>query len=677
MGRVLIVDDNDDNRYLLQVLLEGIGHQVLAAANGAEALALARLKSLDAVVSDILMPVMDGFALCREWKADPALKSIPFMFYTATYTEPKDEAFALSLGADRFVVKPQTPEVLAQALQELLASGARAPGRAAPLAGTASQKESELEFVKHHRDAVIRKLEDKMREVEAANAALRQDVVERQRAEEAAREAERKFHGIFANAIEGIFQATLDGRFLTVNPALARMLGYESPEELLAGASTPTYRWDAAVWELLLRQVRTGVEVRGLECGLVRGDGSRACVSISARRVEDSDPSGALLEGMVEDVTERRRLEQELQQSQKMEAVGRLAGGIAHDFNNVLQAMLSHVEMLPRGRSAPDVADARLDEVTALIRRGATLTRQLLLFSRRETSKPERLDLNRIVGEVASMLQRLLRSDIAFTLDLCPDALPILADRGQIEQVLMNLAVNAGDAMPDGGRLVVRTGLDPSGSVVVSVEDTGSGIAEDIRSRVFEPFFTTKPAGEGTGLGLSVVHGIVTRHGGKVELESQPGRGSCFTVTLPLAAGTTPPETVKPECRQTPSAPRSGRRILVVEDESGARAVLGEILTTFGYEVLAVSTGAEARSLLAGPAFDLLLTDLTLPDESGVGLARDLSARWQGMKVVLMSGFTEDETVRGMVAGGAARFLQKPFNLGALEREVRAALGAP
>lgn len=677
MSRVLIVDDNAENRYLLQALLAGLGHAVVVAAHGAEALGLAREAPPDLAVSDILMPVMDGFALCREWKADRVLAAIPFMFYTATYTEPKDEAFALSLGADRFVVKPQDPEALAEVITGLLTS--RAAGLHQRLDGRTSGPplDSELSFVRQHRDAVIRKLEDKMAELEAANEALHRDAAERRRAEEAAREAERRYRGIFDNAIEGIFLASPEGHLVAANPALARMLGYGTPEELLAAAQAPTFQWEADAWTELLRRVGEHGEVRNMEGGLLRGDGRRVCLSISARVVADGAGGPTLVEGLAEDVSERKYLERELLQAQKMEAIGRLAGGIAHDFNNILQAMLSQVEMLPARASRPGGVLAQTNDLVALIRRGAALTRQLLLFSRRDTSRSERLDLNEVVQGTASLLRRLIRSDIAIEMELAPDPLLVAADRGQIEQVLMNLVINASDAMPNGGRLWVRTGRSHDGFVFMAVEDTGTGIPESIRERLFDPFFTTKPAGEGTGLGLSVVHGIVARHGGEVLVETEVGRGSCFTATFPSVAG---PESAG-ECsgqraRSAPS-PREGQRILVVEDETGARAVLGEILGSLGYHTVTVGSGAEARGLLDGPPFALMITDLSLPDVSGLELASELSGTWTGMKVVLMSGFAEDEAIRHQVATGAARFLQKPFSVETLANEVCAALNEP
>jgi CheY-like chemotaxis protein len=309
-----------------------------------------------------------------------------------------------------------------------------------------------------------------------------------------------------------------------------------------------------------------------------------------------------------------------------------------------------------------------------LIGHGASLTRQLLLFSRRETVKPERLNLNEQVREASKMLKRLVKDNITLRVELAPESLRVNADRGQLDQVLMNLVVNASDAMPDGGELTIRTGSTNDMRVWLSVEDTGIGIPEDIRERIFEPFFTTKGAGKGTGLGLSVVHGIVTRHGGRIEVASGVGLGTTFKVILP-AAGSGEFPAAKEGPKETAELPvGKGERILVVEDEELARQGLHDILVSFNYKVVSVGSGEAAGSLPADPPFDLLLTDLMLPGVAGPQLAIGLKERWPALKVILMSGYTEDETIRSGVGDGTLRFLQKPFDMATLAREVRAAL---
>jgi CheY-like chemotaxis protein len=367
-------------------------------------------------------------------------------------------------------------------------------------------------------------------------------------------------------------------------------------------------------------------------------------------------------------------MEEQLRQAQKMEAIGRLAGGAAHDFNNLLQAMLSHLELLRAARGDVDRLDSTAAELEQQIRRGAALTRQLLLFSRRDTAKKELVDLNEIVLSTAGLLRRLVRENIGFHLALSSDPLPAELDRGQIEQVLMNLVVNASDAMPDGGRLTISTSAAAPDSVFFSVSDTGCGIAQELRDRIFDPFFTTKAPDAGTGLGLSVVHGIVARHGGTIEVESTVGGGSAFRIGLPRADRPTA-EARAAAGRTSGDLPGGrGERVLLVEDEDAARQALEQTIAMLGYEVVAADSGAAVMRLADGPACDLVLTDLLLPDAFGADLADALRSRWPGVRVLLMSGYATDDQIRHSVETGRVRFLQKPFDMAALARELRAAL---
>jgi CheY-like chemotaxis protein/two-component sensor histidine kinase len=374
------------------------------------------------------------------------------------------------------------------------------------------------------------------------------------------------------------------------------------------------------------------------------------------------------------DVTQEALLEQQLRQVQRLEAIGRLAGGVAHDFNNLLQAMLSQTQIIHNNPDdARRVADT-VDELEQQIRRGAALSRQLLLFSRRETAKPERLDLSEVVGGATQLLRRLVRENIAFAVELADEPLPVIADRGQIDQVLMNLVVNASDAMPEGGRLVVRTGVGEGGTAWLSVEDTGQGVPERIHDHIFEPFFTTKGADKGSGLGLAVVHGIVAQHDGTIRVSDREGGGTVFRIELPKTS--TGEALAQASSRaEADDLPRGrGERVLVVEDETGAREGLVDLLTMLGYEVAAVGSAEEARRLPQESAFDVLLSDLLLPDVSGAELARGMLECWPRLKVILMSGYTEDEAVRRGVGAGTLRFLQKPFDMRTLAREIRTAI---
>ncbi|MGE5234916.1 MAG: ATP-binding protein [Acidobacteriota bacterium] len=369
--------------------------------------------------------------------------------------------------------------------------------------------------------------------------------------------------------------------------------------------------------------------------------------------------------------------DEQLRQAQKMEAIGRLAGGVAHDFNNLLQAMLATSQVLRGHLREPERLERGLRELEEHARRGAALTRQLLLFSRRESAKLEHVALNAIVEDSVTLLRRLIRENIAIEVTLVDGETTLKADRGQLEQVLMNLALNASDVMTNGGTVEIATSLPAPGRVSVTVRDTGPGIAREIREKVFDPFFTTKPPGHGTGLGLSVVHGIVARHAGEIRVEDAPGGGALFRITFPLSSSGEQPVLLE-GADDWPSRPiRAGKpRILVVEDEAPAREALAEILVALGYDATLVGTAAEALTTPDMPPFDLLLTDYLLPDTMGDQLAEILRRRWPEVTVILMSGYTDDEIVRRAVAGGAMRFLQKPFDIGTLDREIVAALAA-
>ena len=396
----------------------------------------------------------------------------------------------------------------------------------------------------------------------------------------------------------------------------------------------------------------------------------------------DLDAAGRPLRmrGTIQDITERKRAEEALEhsraqllQAQKLEAVGRLAGGVAHDFNNILQAMLSLATVLRLRSGAPELAKI-VAEIEAHIKRGAGLTQQLLLFSRRQMAERSRFGLDEPVDKAGDLLRRLIPENIRLVVDTAAERLWVEGDAGQLQQVLMNLAVNAKDAMPAGGTLTLRTRYR-GGEAVVEVADTGHGMDAATRAHLFEPFFTTKDAGQGTGLGLSVVHGIVEQHGGRIEVESTPGEGSVFRVLLPAAPA--PDEAADEPSGETEVPTGHGERVLIVEDEDGAREGLADLLELLGYEVVAVSSGEAAGVLPPEFAPSLLLTDLMLPGVDGATLAVGLRDRWPHLKVVLMSGYTEDEAVRRGVDEGSVRFLQKPFDVAALGRAVAAALAEP
>jgi len=370
------------------------------------------------------------------------------------------------------------------------------------------------------------------------------------------------------------------------------------------------------------------------------------------------------------DITERRALEAQLRQAQRLEAVGTLAGGIAHDFNNLLQALLSSTQAARLQAADPALADS-LAEIQAQVQRGASLTRQLLLFARQTPAHRALLDLAELVSEQSGMLRRLLPETITLTVAGDGGPVAVEADAGQLGQVLTNLVVNARDAMPDGGRIEIST-TQRDGEAVLEVADTGAGIAPEVRSRIFDPFFTTKAQGQGTGLGLAVVWGIVRDHAGRVELDSETGHGTVFRVVLPAAAAAP----VAPVAAASDALPiANGERVLLIEDEEGARVGLAELLEALRYRVTAVGSGEAALALAPEREFDLVLTDYRLPGATGLEVARTLRAARPGLAVVLMSGYAPGDVANDLFDDRELHFLQKPFDMAALAQALRAALG--
>ena len=500
--------------------------------------------------------------------------------------------------------------------------------------------------------------------------AVVRDITQRKKDEE----ERRRLVAAIEQAAEGIVITDADGVIEYVNSAFEEKSGYSRAAAV--GRDLHSFATEAHLDALYRDALEAGQQGGTWQGRLIwpRRDGSSLAADATVSPLRDA--SGAIVNLVVtlRDVTDQVGLQAQLLHAQKMEAIGRLAGGVAHDFNNLLQAMFSLTQLIHRQRHDPERVATLVRDLEHEVKRGASLTRQLLLFSRREAARPERLDLNEVVGTAAAMLRRLVHENIVFAVELAPDALPVEADRGQLDQVLMNLVVNASDAMPEGGRILIRIGADDRGQVWLAVEDTGTGIPDEVRERIFEPFFTTKETGKGTGLGLSVAHGIVAQHGGRIEVTSSVGEGSTFTVILPRAGAGEHPTVESPSAVGQELPIGKGERVLVVEDEDVARGALRDILADLGYDVTAVGSGEEAGKVPTEPPFDVLLTDLMLPGIGGPDLARGLKERWPGLGVILMSGYTEDEVVRRGIAKGSVRFLQKPFDMATLAREIRAAM---
>ena len=543
MKSVLIVDDIPENLYFLEALLKGNGIEPRSANNGAEALESARNDPPDLILSDILMPVMDGFTLCREWRSDDRLRRIPFIFYTATYTGKKDEELALSLGADRYVIKPQEPDVILNIIREVLADSDCVRELPSP---TLPGDEGEL--LKDYGEALFRKLEKKTADLEQANRELEQKMVEKE------------------------------------------------------------------------------------------------------------------------------RLEEQLRQAQKMEAIGRFSAGIAHDFNNILTAIIGYGTIMKMKMENDDPQQGNIDQILTAADRAANLTRSLLTFSRKQEMKLEPLDLNSIIRNLETFLHRIIGEDIELKISLHEEDIPIFADGGHMEQVLMNLAANARDAMPEGGILSIGTDIieineefiemhgygSPGQYTLLTFSDNGAGMDETTRQRIFEPFFTTKETGQGTGLGLSIIYGIISQHNGHISVYSEPGMGTTFRILLPLLAG----EVVTSEAGVSHQPLKGGdETILVVDDEESIRQYLELFLTSLGYRVLLAQGGREAIDVFRDikGEVDLVLMDIIMPDIDGCKAALEIRSIKSNIKIVFTSGYPYDTIYERRALGKDMLLLMKPL----------------
>ena len=514
------------------------------------------------------------------------------------------------------------------------------------------------------------------------------DATQRRRTEAALIEAEARYREIFENAVVGMFQSTPAGRYLRVNQAMAVMYGYHSPQEMIDAANEPASEARAGT---TLREAFKSVAsepgvISAVPLEVLRSDGTRLSTIVNARVVRDADGTALYYEGTQEDVTDRKRLQAQFEHAQRMEAVGRLAGGVAHDFNNVLSVIVGYSDLAEQKAASRRPIQEEIAQIKNAAERASRLTMQLLAFSRQQVIQPNVLNLNKAVGDMSPMLERLVGEDISISRKLNDDLGLILADRVQIEQILLNLAVNARDAMPQGGRINIETAnviLDreytkqhpPAESgpfVMLAFSDTGQGIDKSLLPKIFEPFFTTKEPGKGSGLGLATVYGVVKQNNGNIWVYSEPGLGTTFKIYFPRV-----------ELSETPSVPESRsasqhgtETILLVEDDLDIREVASTILTAAGYNVITVenTTAAVEVARTASQRIELLLTDIIMPGMSGVELRNRVRALRPGIKALYMTGYAGQELNRRGLLKSEALVLQKPFDSYTLLANVRTVL---
>ena len=637
--RVLVVEDSErDLELLLRALNQGgyvVKHQRVETAEAMRT-ALGEAE-WDIVISDYSLPTFDGLEALATLRRSGI--DLPFIIVSGTIGE--DVAVgALLAGAGDFLVKGQMARL-------------------------------------------IPAIERELREYQVRSA--------RRRAEAALRESEARYRRIIETTNEGVMMLDASNLAIFANRRMGTLLGYEPAEILGRSIFDLAHETSRAALALHLGQPSQNGVASQIETRLVRKDREDLWVLLDSTPLLDDDgrPSGTLV--MVMDVTQRRQLEDQLRQAQKMEAIGRLAGGVAHDFNNLLSVILSYTNLVIGGLKSGDPIRADLEEVEKAGERARELTHQLLAFSRKQVIEPRHLDLNHVIREMERMVRRLLGE--SFDLSLLTDHQlgTVFADPGQVEQIVMNLVVNARDAMPEGGKITIETGnvdLDqsyalahhdvrPGSYVLLAVTDSGSGIDPVILGRIFEPFFTTKDAGQGTGLGLSTVFGIVKQSGGHIWVYSERGKGTTFKIYLPRKDALPDPLSA---AAPAPASLRGTETILLVEDEQQVRAAARVILRRQGYNVLEAQNGGEGFLICERyqGKIDLLITDVVMPHMSGKELATRLAGMRPEMRVLFLSGYTENSIVHHGILDSGVSFLQKPITPDSLARKARAVLdGAP
>jgi two-component system, cell cycle sensor histidine kinase and response regulator CckA len=509
----------------------------------------------------------------------------------------------------------------------------------------------------------------------------------RKAAERATKEGAERFRAVFRSNLLGIAFWTSERVLFDANDSFLQMLGWDAADVEARRLSWPMLVppdcGDVAIHQLA-KVSETGV-ASTFETALYHSNGRRVPVLMGAARL---DASGAANMAFIADITERKSLEEQLRQSQKMEAIGRLAGGIAHDFNNLLVVMLGYADLLIEGLAGNPDLGAKAEQIRLASSRASELTRQLLAYSRRQVMQPRIISLSRTVDAMHRLLRRLIGEDINLQ-HMLNAAGSVKADPGQIEQVIMNLAVNARDAMREGGTLTIETmdvELDdtymrrhgdignPGPYVMLAVSDTGVGMSHELTERIFEPFFSTKEKGEGTGLGLSTVYGIVKQSGGNIFVYTEQGKGTTFKIYLPRVKADNAVE-LEETARDVPAV--AGETILVVEDEDGVRQIVAEVLKTAGYTVLTASHGEDAfrKSAAYADTIHLLVTDVIMPRHNGAQVARRLQQERSGLKVLFISGYTANAIVHQGVLDPGVNYLQKPFRPSEIVRKVREILG--
>ncbi len=674
--KTLIVEDTEDSRVLLETFFSAYGYEVDSAENGKIALEKARRNRPDLIISDILMPEMDGYDLCRAVKENPELKSIPFVFYTATYTDPNDERLAMELGASRFIIKPMEPDLFFEEIKNVLENHKQAT---LPIPENPSANEQQFHI--NHAQALSRKLDEKMQKLQEEQQKLKT--------------RERQYRRLVEVLRDDYFFYTRgsDGTYSYISPSIENVLGYTREE---FRESPKAYITDNEINPDALRFAKDalrGIKRPPFEMEVRDKSGEIHRLEMTEDPILDKYGKVIAVEGIAHDITkslwtarELIRAQERLQHTQKMEAIGTLAGGIAHDFNNILTPIIGYAEMTQLNIKKSTAEWENLQEIISAGNRAKELVRQILTFSRQKPQEKKPVHLQLLIKETL----KLLRSSLPATIEIresIGNCNSVSADPTQIHQILMNLFTNAYHAMRETGGILavslkemeigkedtfVPSTLSTGRYARLEIIDTGRGIEKNIKEKIFEPYFTTKPKDEGTGLGLSVVHGIVTSHGGYITVYSEPQQGTTFHIYLPIL------ETIDNQKTTLLKEDIIGglERILVVDDEETICQLEEKQLTHLGYRVTTANSGSKAIEIFKKSPLDidLVVTDMTMPMMTGTDMARILLDIRPNLPILLCTGFSELIDREKANALGLKGYLMKPVCRNDLATAVRKTL---
>ncbi|MGA8079347.1 MAG: response regulator [Xanthobacteraceae bacterium] len=635
---ILNVDDTEPQLYVKRRDLEAAGFEVVNARNGADALRLAEELKPPAVLLDVQLPDINGYDVCRYIKSK--WPEIMVLMTSATFTTMEHRAQGLDAGADSYLVQPAEPLELVAAINSLLR---------------------------------IRRSEDQLRGINAAlGAQVKEQGLELARAINALKSSADRMRSLLQTTY--IFQGymTPDGTLLDANRA--SLEGIHATVDAVVGRpywETPWFSSTPGMPEDIRQAVARAAAGENVQQSVVLNlpDGERM-FDISLRPVKNERGAVVGIVPEAVETTQRVQAEAALRQSMKMEAIGQLTGGLAHDFNNLLTAVVGNIDLI-RVRSTEENVRKWAENAFKAAERGAKLTSQLLAFSRTQKLDTAPVDVNALIAGMQDLLNQSLGANIAVKFEPAAGLPPAVADSNQLELAILNLSLNARDAMPDGGTLTVKTVLSPDNiqAVLVSVADTGTGMPPDVVARAFDPFFTTKPTGKGTGLGLSQVYGIVRQAGGEVTIDSKVGRGTTVTLRLPRAAGDGARE--RSDAAALPRSAKS-EKLLLVDDDPDVRDIVCRVLSELGYAVREAGGGQEALGVLPDFSPDLLIVDFAMPNMNGAELVTTARQRNADLKVLFLSGYADSAILESAV--GDALLLRKPFRPGDLASAVRNAL---